>query len=74
VFHGQRGQVGVGDKVRNSLPIPEELLEDRPMTLGRAYEPRAWLVHPTLNAGESLIEREGVLKHTRVGADANECS
>ena len=37
VLDGQRSEVRVGDKVRDSLPLTQQLLEDGPVPVGRLH-------------------------------------
>ena len=74
VFERQRSQVCVGDKICRSLARAEHVLKDRPMSFGRIHDPRAWLIQPALDAGDRVIEGEGLLENARVGADADEGS
>jgi len=72
VFTSQSGQVRVGHKVRDGLAFDQHFLKDDPVSVGRMNDARARLIQPALHTRERLIERQGVLKDTRIRADADE--
>ena len=59
-------------EISSGLPLDQHGLKDSPMAARRMHDSRAGLIHPALYAGERLVEREGILKNTRICADANE--
>jgi hypothetical protein len=72
MLDGHGSQVRVRDKIRSSLPLKQHLAEHSPVPFARMHDPHAWLVQPTVNAGDRLIEGQGMLKDVGVGADADE--
>jgi len=72
MLQSHRSQVRVRDKVCDSLPFKQHLAEHGPVPFGRMHNPHTGLVHPTLNAGESLIEGQGMVIDARIGDNAYE--
>ena len=72
MFHCQRRQVCVRDKIGDSLPFPKHLLKNIPMALRRTHNPHWRLFNPTLNATDCLVERKWMIEDPWIGADADE--
>ena len=62
----------VGHKVRDGLAFDQHFSKDGPVPVGRMNDARARLIQPALHTRERLVERQGVLKDTRIRADADE--
>lgn len=69
VLDCQRGQVGVRNQVGCCLSSGEHLLQNLPVAARRPDDARAGLIQPALDTGNGLIERQGMIKNPRIGAD-----
>lgn len=70
MLRGQCSQMCVRDEIGHRLSVAKHLLKDNPMPLRRIHDPCARLIQPALNAGDRLIEGEGVLVHAGIGAQS----
>ena len=61
VFHGERGEMGVGNQVAQRIPAAEHLLKKGPMLIGRLDDAHARLVEPALHTLGGFLERERTL-------------
>jgi len=72
MFHRERGEMGIRDKIPDRVPVAQHLLKDGPMLVRRLDDANTWLIEPALHTVDGFLERERALMQPRVGADPEE--